>query len=199
MLISNLFDTLIDDFVFLLDQTGEDVLINNKLKTALVTNASLGDYEQRYITTLNNVPRGSLVQLRNQSYLAIAESITQRYHKYKTLIRHCNNSISITTEGFTECDGEKYGYDQFGDPICVTIPGETVEIPCIVDKIAFTVSDDAPIRLQDNQISVTLQDNTTNSSEIQTGKTINLMGTNWTVANRDLTKTGLLICICESA
>ena len=59
------------DFQFLLDTVGETVKINDVEKKAIVNNAKIGDYEDKYIYTLDSIQRGNLILHNVKNYLII--------------------------------------------------------------------------------------------------------------------------------
>lgn len=185
------FDT--SDFQFLLDSVGETVKINDVEQKALITNAKIGDYEDKYIHTLQPIQRGNLIEYNGENYLIISDTVTQRYGKYKSLMRHCNYEIVI--EGQEVC--EIVGWNDFGEPIYECHTTESINIPVIIDKYAFKVDDPAPIRVPDKQIIVTMQENETNKSKFTVNTTFEIMEQTWKVIDVDKTRTGLLILTCE--
>lgn len=191
----NLFETNTNDVQFLLDNAGKDVLINGETKKALITNPSISEAEERYIHTLLSVSRGDLIELEGENYIVITESITKRHSKYKALIRHCNYEIEVPGETTRVI----VGYNQFGEPIWEDIVGEPSYIPSIVDNKSFSVDTGNAINFPENQINVIVQDNEDNNAKFNVNFAFSVMGTNWTVVNRDLTKKGLLILTCQSA
>ncbi|MFV2049641.1 Ig domain-containing protein [Bacillus sp. UMB0899] len=190
----NPFETNTNDVQFLLDNAGKDILINGETKKALITNPSISEAEERYIHTLLSVSRGDLIELEGDNYLVITESVNKRNSKFKALIRHCNYEIEVAGETTRVI----VGYNQFGEPIYEDIVGKPSYVPSIVDKNSFSVSEPSAIRLPDNQISVIVQGNDTNNEKFTVNFQFTVMGSEWKVINRDFTKNGLLILICES-
>lgn len=190
----NLFSTVTQDTQFLFEQLGKDVLINEIERKAIISNNSINEYEDKTISTLDKISRGDLVNYYSEKYLVITESNVKRYDKFKALIRHCNYQIETTT-----ADQQIIiGYDDMGRPVYDTIPGETVYIDCIVDNKSFSVDTNQAINLPNNQILVTMQDNTQNSELFMVNGTFSLMGKVWTILNVDLVKKGLMILTCQN-
>ena len=187
------FDT--SDFQFLLDSIGETVKINDVEQKAIITNAKIGDYEDRYIHTLQPIQRGNLIEYNREQYLVISETVTQRYGKYKALMRHCNYTIVVAGEKVCKI----VGHNDFGEPIEECHSFKSISVPVIVDKYAFKVDDPAPIRVPDQQIIVTMQENETNKSKFTVNTKFDVMGQTWKVIDVDKTRTGLLILTCESS
>jgi len=189
----NRFQIDISDIEFLLDSAGQTVKVNDVEQKAIITNAKIGDYEDKYIHTLQPIQRGNLVNYNQEHYLVISESITQRYGKYKALMRHCNYTIEI--EGQEVC--EIVSYNDFGEPIYDCHPTESIHVPAIIDKYTFKIDDFAPIRVPEKQIVVIVQENETNKSKFTINSIFDVMGQTWKVINIDMTKRGLLVLTCE--
>jgi hypothetical protein len=190
----NPFEIDSSDIQFLFDSAGQIVKINDVERIALITNAKIGDFEDKYIHTLQPIQRGNLIVYNGENYLIISDTVTQRYGKYKALMRHCNYTIVV--EGQEVC--EIVGWNDFGEPIEECHTTESINVPAIIDKYTFKIDDFAPIRVADNQIIVTVQDNETNKSKFTVNSTFQVMRENWKVLNVDLTKKGLLILTCEN-
>jgi hypothetical protein len=184
------FDT--SDFQFLLDSVGETVKINDVEQKAIVNNAKIGDYEDKYIYTLSNIQRGNLILHNGKNYLIVSD-VTEGKLYNKALMRHCNYTIVV--EGQEVC--EVVGYNDFGEEIIECHPTESINVPAIVDKYTFKIDDFAPIRVPENQIIVTVQDNETNKSKFTVNTTFEAMRKTWKVIDVDMTRNGLLILTCE--
>ena len=65
------FDT--SDFQFLLDSIGETVTIDNVPKKCIVQNGNIGDYEDKYIYTLDSIQRGNLIVYNEKKYLIVSD------------------------------------------------------------------------------------------------------------------------------
>lgn len=186
------FDT--SDFQFLLDSIGETVTIDNVPKKCIVQNAKIGDYEEKYIYTLSNIQRGNLILHNKKKYLIVSDVTEGKL--YKALMRHCNYEIIV--EGQKVC--KIVGHNDFGEPIEECHSFKSISVPVIVDKYAFKVDDPAPIRVPDQQIIVTMQENETNKSKFTVNTKFDVMGQTWKVIDKvDKTRTGLLILTCESS
>lgn len=184
------FDT--SDFQFLLDSIGETVTIDNVSKKCIVQNGNIGDYEEKYIYTLDSIQRGNLIVYNRKNYLIVSDVTEGKLYK-KALMRHCNYTIVV--EGQEVC--EIVGYNDFGEPIEECHTTESISVPVIVDKYAFKIDDFASIRVSENQIIVTVQDNETNKSKFTVNTKFDVMGHTWKVVDVDLTRNGLLILTCE--
>ncbi|ELK22807.1 hypothetical protein AF6_0515 [Anoxybacillus flavithermus TNO-09.006] len=180
------------DFQFLLDSVGETVTIDNVEQKAIINNAKIGDYEEKYIYTLSNIQRGNLILHNGKNYIIVSDVTEGKLYK-KALMCHCNYTIVV--EGQKVC--EIVSYNVFGEPIEECHTTESISVPVIVDKYAFKVDDPAPIRVPDKQIIVTMQENETNKSKFTVNTKFDVMGQTWKVVDVDLTRKGLLILTCE--
>lgn len=180
------------DLEYLFDSAGQPVLINEIERQAIITNPSISENEERYIHTLDKVAQGDLVSMDNENYLIISETVSKRGGKYKSLIRHCNYIIELAGETTQEL----IGYDDEGRPVYITVEGEPISIPSIIENKSFAVSG-SQILVADNQIIVIVQDNEINKGKFAVNGTFTVMNKNWKVLNNDRTKRGLLILTCE--
>ncbi|MEK4125893.1 Ig domain-containing protein [Anoxybacillus sp. FSL W8-0382] len=184
------FDT--SDFQFLLDTVGEIVTINNVSKKCIVQNAKIGDYEEKYIYTLDSIQRGNLIVYNGKNYLIVSDVTQGKLYKQAKMC-HCNYEIVV--EGQKVCD-EIVSYNVFGEPIYECHTTESISVPAIVDKYTFKIDNFAPIRLPENQIIVTMQENE-NKSKFTVNTKFGVMGHTWKVVDVDITRNGLLILTCE--
>ncbi|WP_435921275.1 Ig-like domain-containing protein [Paenibacillus sp. DYY-L-2] len=94
----NLFQNNTDDFAFLLDQMGSDVLINDNPVKALITNTNLEQiYDDRRITSLSPFNRGDIVVFKGKKYMVISEVNDKRYNKYKGIMRFLPHTITVNS------------------------------------------------------------------------------------------------------
>lgn len=189
----NPFNDNTQDIQFLLDNAGKDVLINDTPAKALITNPSITEYEEKYISTLQRVSRGDIVAYDNEKYISITESTTKRHGKYKALMRHCNYDIELPGEETCII----VGYDELDRPIYECTYGDPIYVSSIVDNKSFSVDGQNAINVPENEIIATLQDNQSNRDKLVVNNTFTVMSKTWTVLNQDLTKNGLLILTCE--
>ena len=186
------FDT--SDFQFLLDTVGETVKINDVEQKAIINNAKIGDFEEKYIYTLEPIQRGNLIVYNEKNYLIVSDITEGKLYK-KAFMRHCNYLIEI--EGQEVC--EIVGYNDFGEPIYECHTTESISIPANIDKYTFKIDNFAPVRVAENQIIVTVQNNETNKSKFTVNTTFQVMDQTWKVVNVDKTRNELLILTCETA
>ncbi|MGG3892456.1 Ig domain-containing protein [Geobacillus stearothermophilus] len=179
------------DFQFLLDSIGETVIIDNVPKKCIVQNGKIGDYEEKYIYTLDSIQRGNLIVYNGKNYLIVSDITEGKLYK-KALMCKTNENIHIE-----QTEQRLISYNDFGEPIYETVVVANIDVPCIVDKYTFKIDDFAPIRVPENQVIVTMQENETNKSKFTVNTKFEVMGQTWKVIDVDKTRTGLLILTCE--
>ncbi|MED0716073.1 Ig domain-containing protein [Aeribacillus composti] len=179
------------DFQFLLDTVGQTVTIDNVEQKVIINNAKIGDYEEKYIYTLDLIKRGNLIVYNGKNYLIVSDVMEGLYKK--ALMRHCNYTIVVKGEEVCEI----VGWNDFGEPIYECHTTESISIPAIIDKYTFKIDDFAPIRVSENQIIITMQDNETNKSKFTVNTKFEAMEQTWKVIDVDMTRTGLLVLTCE--
>ncbi|MCB7070565.1 hypothetical protein LIZ76_11330 [Caldibacillus sp. 210928-DFI.2.22] len=188
-----------EDLQFLFDSAGMDVLINDVPQQAIITLPPLSDSEERYIHTLQRINMGDMVTFDDNKYLVMNETISPRNGKYKARIRHLNYKLQIPGEVIQDYLRDENGNiitDNFGKPIPITIEGDPIYIPAIVEQQAFTI-EEGQIRIPNNEILITVQDNEVNREKLILNFEFNLMTKTWKVTNVDLTRKGLMIITCQ--
>ena len=185
---------LVEDMEYLFENTGQIVEVNDIEQTVIITNAPFSEHEERHVHSLERISRGDIITIDEVSFLAISESITKRYGKYKVIVRHTNAVIDIQGEPTLIDTGER---DMFDRPIYEQIPGELFHVPSIIESRKVSVPESAAIRIPDNYLEVTMQDNEQNVNLTELNSKINLAKKEWTVVNQDFSKQGLLILTCE--
>ncbi|WP_414852368.1 hypothetical protein [Brevibacillus sp. IT-7CA2] len=84
----NLFVSNKEDFQFILDHLGKDVLINNQPVKAAISNSPLStDVDDKIISTLAAISRGDIVHYNNEDWIILSEVNGQRYGRYRAYIR----------------------------------------------------------------------------------------------------------------
>lgn len=187
------------DVQFLFESMGQVVLVNDKEQKAIITNPQMSANEERYLHTMDCVTLGHIVTLDNEKFLVVSETVTKRHSKYKSKIRHCNYTIEFAGEVIEDFMRDADGnivYDRLGDPITITIVGDPIFIPAIVENKTFSIAG-SQLLVAENQIIVIAQDNKVNRGKFTVNNTLSLMDNNWKVRNQDRTKKGLLILTCE--
>ncbi len=187
----NLFQTNTDDFQYILDSLGKDVVINNQPIKAVICNQTLNtEYDDNKISTTQLIKRGDIVDFHGK-WLIISEINGQKNGKYKGIMRKCNGSISIKV-------GENKvlkGYDSMGRPIYETIPIYT-NVECIVETKVLGLDANGAINLPQGKINIIIQDNA-DTQKVALSNTFTVAGGTWKVIGIDLTKVGLRILNCE--
>ncbi|GAB7386173.1 hypothetical protein BSNK01_00080 [Bacillaceae bacterium] len=181
-----------DDFQYMLDMMGKDVLVNGNLVRALVTNTDLNrNYDDKKISTLTEIKRGDLIEYDGKKWLIISEVNGKRYNKYKGIMRRCNYDVTFKT-GETQTI---VGYDPMGRPIYATVE-EHQTFPTIIDSKTFDIQTGQVINMAEGKILVTLQENP-ESLKIALDTRFIKMGNAWKIVGKDRTKKGLIVLTAE--
>ncbi|MGG4038558.1 hypothetical protein [Heyndrickxia ginsengihumi] len=186
---------LVEDFQYILDSLGVDVLINSVSTKAVVTNTPVNaNYDDKKINTLEVIKRGDKVTYKNGVYLIISEINADRYGKYKGLMRKTNFIIPIKV-GTTQVDtGQK---DSLGRPVYETVPTYANE-ECIVANQTASVGSAGAINLPQGNIDLMFQDNE-NTKKIALNNVYTIAGQSYKVIGFDNTQIGLIIAKCEKS
>ncbi|MFI2857566.1 Ig-like domain-containing protein [Paenibacillus sp. JSM ZJ436] len=92
----NLFDHDNQDYAFLMEQFGTDVLVNNNPTQAMIDNTNLEqEYDDKKISSLSPLHRGDIVIYEDNKYLLVSEVNGQRYDKYKGIMRRLPHTITV--------------------------------------------------------------------------------------------------------
>lgn len=167
------------DFKYLLNAIGEDVLVNGVSARALITNSSNNsNYDDKYISTLEPITRGDLVNHLNQDWLIVTEVNGKRYHKYKSIMRSCNYSIKFN---FLDEQGNE---------------GNIKEFSVIIDGDSFSIDTDKYFQLPSGTISIALQENE-DTLKIELDQRFLKLDSAWKITGIDRTKKGLIVLTCE--
>ncbi|OXS67245.1 hypothetical protein [Priestia filamentosa] len=198
----NYFSVPINEFQFILEQMGKEILINDETRKVLLTNKTFrNEFEQYTLHSAIPFKRGDHIQYADNHYLVVSDTPTQCNNKYKGLIQHCNYQFEIEyqEEGTQVCERVQTGTKWNGEPIYETVctgePGQTVYryIPMIIENRSYTVNDGA-ITTLDKQMTMTVQDNEENRTKWGAVESeLMLHEETYRVINIDKTQTGLLI------
>lgn len=72
----NLFEGNPDDFHYIFDSIGQDVLINNQTVTVVISNTTLStDVDDKKISTLTPIKRGDLVRFNKEDWIILSEVV----------------------------------------------------------------------------------------------------------------------------
>ena len=182
------------DFQFLLDTVGETVIIDNVPKKCIVQNAKIGDYEDKYIYTLDSIQRGNLIILHNEKNYLIISDVTKGRQYNKALMRKCTHKIRVMIQ-----EGEKIliGTTPWGEEIYETTDPVYDDFPCIVEQEKIVI-EGSQIKTSDSEIYVTLADNE-HTRKIKLNDVYEVAGAQYKVIHINYTKSGLIILKCETA
>jgi len=184
----NLFDFQDEDLSFLINETGQSVIVNGIADKVLITNKSIGEFEERYIHSPELISRGSLVEWNANKYLVTSEALEKRGGKYKVIMRNCNGDIEIP-----RVEQVLIGTDPYtGRPVYEEQVVGTDYISAIVDKKTLSVSTNEAINTIDNQFIIKVQDNETNREKFVLNSEFTMYGETWTVMNLNYSKVGIL-------
>jgi len=88
------------DFEFIQSQIGTDIYINRSVTPTrvVITNTNLNSgYDDKKITSLSPIHRGDIVVYEGNKYMLISEINTERYNKYKGIIRRLPQTIIVNS------------------------------------------------------------------------------------------------------
>lgn len=181
------------DFQFLIDTVGETVNIDNVSKKCIVQNVKIGDYEDKYIYTLDSIRRGNLIVYNEKNYLIISDVTEGKQYK-KAIMRKCTHIIRVMIQ-----EGQKIliGTTPWGEEQYITTDPVYDDFPCIVEQ-QNVVIEGSQIRTSDAEILITLQDNEF-TRKIKLNNIYEVAGARYKVTHINYTKSGLLILKCETA
>ncbi|OMP66891.1 hypothetical protein [Domibacillus epiphyticus] len=188
------------DTTFLFEGLSDTIQVNGIDQRAIITNPPLSENEERHLHTEFLVSQGDLIIYEQGSYLSLTETNIKRHCKYKTLIRHCNFMIEVAGETITRQKLDASGnpmYDEDGRPVMETVIGEPIFIPAIIDNKKSSIDDGTQLRVLDNEIYVTVQDNEVNREKFILNAEISPTGDTYKINNVNNTKRGLLILTAE--
>lgn len=192
-----MFSPNIEDLEFLFESAGQSISVNNIDTQAIITNTGLAEHEKKHIHTINPIHMGDLVAIDDENYLITSDTAIKRYGKYKAIMEHCNFMITIKviTRVLMRDENGNVVYDAGGNPVWIEIEGEPILIPSIIDQQSFTIEGNQ-LRVANNQILVTVQDNETNRDKLKVNEVFSFEG-NYKVLNMDYTKKGLIVVTAE--
>lgn len=171
----NYFESNDEDFNYLLEIAGKDILINNTPAKAVITNRNLSvtiDYDDRNISTLESIKRGDVIDYNDNKYFVITETVAPRYSKYKSIMRNTNYSIKFVIDGILH------------------------ENISIIETKTLDVDNGQVISMPTGKIMVTLQENEI-TNNIQIDQRFIKMGSPWKIVGIDKSKKGLIRLTCD--
>lgn len=184
-----------NDFTYIMNEVGSQVLINGQSTQALITNTKLNihvDYDDRYISTTTELERGQIVHYNNGKWIVLTETEAPRHHKYKAIMRHLTHTFEIL---IGEVEGEIIDYDRFGRPIYGESTPIYLEVNAFAEQRKIMATTGA-IRVVEGEILFTISDNEENR-QLEMNNTLSFGGSNYRIYAIDQTQKGLLILNCE--
>lgn len=173
----NLFN--IDDesnFIYMLEAAGRNVTVNNSSAPikALITNSKLEtNYDDRYVSTLEGLQRGDLIDYNNKKYMIISEVNDRRYGHYKGVIRHLPHEIVFNHD----CRFQS--------------------ISCYIDNGSPSLASGQVLTLIDDKITVYLPINIMNVN-ISSGDVFMIQGNKFKIVTNDTySSAGIAILTCQ--
>lgn len=189
----NFFQSNTDDFQFLLDQMGQDILLNGVNGRVLITNTNLNvNFDDKKITTTTEIKRGDLITYNNSKWLIVSEVNGQRYSKYKGIMRKCNFLLHIQTGTQNVDTGQK---DDLGRPIYTTTP-VFIDSDAIADNVVLSYTTGGSMNILKGDITIAVQDNV-NTRKYAINQTFSLMGINWKITGINKVNVGLIDLECS--
>lgn len=169
----NLFQSNTDDFQYILDSLGQDVLLNNRSVKAVIANTKLStDVDDKRISTLTPITRGDIVHYNAEDWIILSEVNGQRSGRYRAYMRVCEYLVKFNFQG------------------------DVKQFPTIVDGRVFDNETGQYMTLPNSKILVTLQENQ-ETLNIEVGQRFIKMGRAWKVEALDRTEKGLLRLWCQ--
>ena len=165
----NLFENTTNDFDYLLNSIGQEVIISNILTRAVITNTKLNifvDFDDRHIATQTPIKRGDIVEWQDKTWFIFSEIATKRHSKYKGIMRKANHTIKFI------------------------INREIHEFPTIVQSKTFD-EQGGIVSLSTGKVLVTLQDNEQTKKIVNGQRFINT-GQAFKIVGIDKSKVGFI-------
>ncbi|HHX62456.1 MAG TPA: hypothetical protein GX707_17360 [Epulopiscium sp.] len=164
----------IDDYLeFLLQETGEDIIVQGEMKKALISNAKdkINFYNDKFIRADFEIRTGDLIEYQNNTWIVISEVHRSRLC-YKARIRRSNYRVKIIVD----------------EVLC--------EWDTIIEGMSFGMEQGKFMNFEDGKIEVTVPANAI-SNNINADMRFIKMGRAWKVVGVDKSKVGLNILHCE--
>lgn len=190
---------MFNDFKFMLNEFGVDVMLNDETITrkAIISNRTLSellpDFDDKNIHVNWKLERGMVITYENVKYLVISDVQSKRTFEYKAIIRPMTNSLNYTyeTEGYYE------EVDRFGNPIWIEEPTIiTLKLPCVAYQEGIPTLSSGQIVVPDNRITVIMPDNE-DSKRIEMNTSHQLLNHTYKVVDINLLQSGLRIFTME--
>ena len=145
----NLFQTQDKDFKVLLQRFGKDVLVNNVKTRVIITNTSLSELDDKYVSAFTELKRGDHIQFEGKDYYVINQVKTRRYESYKAIIRCAEHYIRFNLSTY-DAQAVKY------------LTYDIKEIASILQTTTdFGLDNGRQMLLAEGQLAIFIQDNPT--------------------------------------
>lgn len=170
----NLFDPFEvnkQDIEQLFEASATTVLVNDVPTKAIITLDQLvKSSEDRNIHTLSKIATGDLITYQDEKYLIINETVTKRHNKYKTIMRHCNHTITI---------------------------GRT-SIPAVVSTDqSFRLNESFSFVVDETSLTFTVQDTQKHRDALERDLEFEFLDSNWKLTNKNYTQKGIIVVTCD--
>lgn len=170
----NRFINIEDDFAYLQNLAGDDILINGVSAKALINYVKTNrDEDIRTIASMTELKRGDIITWDGEQWLIISEIGHKRFCYYKGIIQKVNYNIKFIFED-----------------------GIIREYPAIIDSKVFDVETNRFFSLPAGKVIVLLQDNA-ESRKITINKRFIKMDKAFKVVGDDRTDKGLIKLYCD--
>ncbi|MGN7168471.1 Ig-like domain-containing protein [Paenibacillus cellulositrophicus] len=162
------------DYQFMIEQMGNNVLVNNNPVRVLITNTNLEqNYDDKRISSMSPLHRGDIVVYEDKKYMVISEVNTKRYNKYKGIMRQLPHSVIINSE-------------------CRFIP-----LDCYITVGNLGITADQVLSIQDGEITVYTTD-INKDSRLKIGLRFLIYGQAFKITGMDnYSQPGMMILTCE--
>ncbi|MCM3622228.1 hypothetical protein M4D70_08145 [Brevibacillus borstelensis] len=145
----NLFQVQDSDFKVLLDKFGSTIKVNNVDTKAVITNTSINEWDDKYISTSTQLKRGDHILVQGKDWYVISQVKTKRYESYKAIIRCAEHYIRFNMSVKDAPNSTYVSYD-------------IKEIPCIVQTTSdFGLDGGRQVILGEGELAIFAQDNAT--------------------------------------
>jgi len=187
------------DSLFLLNRSlngysSYDVKINyDKLAKVLMNQKWDADGEgMKIIGHIVDIERGNLIEYDSEYWLIVTKSEDNRIYR-KAEVRLCSASFPVKLED----KKVQVGIDNLGRPVYDIIPGEIIQVPCVVkmnDASTAIADTNEPVNLLANQVMITIP--YTEAPSIELNEQFNLYNETYRIIRIDpsssINKVGIL-------
>ncbi|MTT32713.1 hypothetical protein GMB86_11915 [Terrilactibacillus sp. BCM23-1] len=186
----NIFNPIQQDRQYIFNNLGQDILINDTTEPikAIINHVAPNKfYDDLNIVTLTSINRGDIVTYNNRHYLILSEVSTDRYGKFKAVMRHLTYILKVKTGTEQTWDGQTV--DQFGTPVYTTVDKYEYPRVFVQNDPSIQIQDTGGITYIDSKMQVIMQDK--QDSPFIVGLQFNLNGKRWKIISVDVSKQGI--------